>query len=311
MLGLVTNLGRPTGGARAAGGPARQTLGRRRTWLASLAACVAASVGGIALWAAGSPTAGAGTLLAAACAGVAATIAAQMDARAREQRQQVVGEQRLADELIGAEQDERRRLAILLHDGPLQNLSGIALMHDATLAALRDGNVEDGARLLESSLARERKTIQTLRDLMFALEPLVLRDHGFAAAAKALAETIERDGTIAVSLDVSAGERLPEKAQVALYQLLREALGQARKRLPDRISVDVVERGDGSFGVSIADDGVEERRRASIEALRDRSRVLRARVEMDTGATGTVVRIFLPAYAAGAGAGTGALAQSA
>jgi hypothetical protein len=32
---------------------------------------------------------------------------------------------------------------------------------------------------------------------------------------------------------------------------------------------------------------------------------------MDTGATGTVVRIFLPAYAAGAGAGTGALAQSA
>ena len=37
----------------------------------------------------------------------------------------------LTDRLLTAEQDERRRLALFLHDGPVQNLSGIALMLDA------------------------------------------------------------------------------------------------------------------------------------------------------------------------------------
>ena len=35
------------------------------------------------------------------------------------------------DRLIAAEQDERRRLALFLHDGPVQSLSGISLMLDA------------------------------------------------------------------------------------------------------------------------------------------------------------------------------------
>ena len=34
----------------------------------------------------------------------------------------------LAERVITAEQDERRRLAIFLHDGPVQHLSGIATL---------------------------------------------------------------------------------------------------------------------------------------------------------------------------------------
>ena len=33
---------------------------------------------------------------------------------------------RLSDQLITAEQEERRRLALFLHDGPVQYLAGIA-----------------------------------------------------------------------------------------------------------------------------------------------------------------------------------------
>ena len=47
------------------------------------------------------------------------------------------------DRLIAAEQDERRRIALFLHDGPVQNLSGIALMLDATMHAIQTGKLED------------------------------------------------------------------------------------------------------------------------------------------------------------------------
>ena len=216
------------------------------------------------------------------------------EARAREDERA-----RLTEQLITAEQDERRRLSIFLHDGPLQSMSGIALMHDAALAAIEDGRYEDAVRVIATALERERETIRTLRDLSFAIEPLVLRDQGFGAAVRALGEQIEGSQGITVLADVDAGERLAEKAQVALYQLIREALNQAVRRRPERVAITVAEDDDGSFMTRIEDDGVGERRRGGIEELDQRVRVLNGRVAVDSRPEGgTVVRVVLPAYAA-------------
>ncbi len=96
---------------------------------------------------------------------------------------------RLTEQLITAEQDERRRLSLFLHDGPVQAMAGIALMHDAALASIEDGRYEDAAKVIESSLERERRTIQELRDLSFAIEPLVLRDAGLRGGGAARSPT--------------------------------------------------------------------------------------------------------------------------
>src|SRR5215210_2004974 len=88
-----------------------------------------------------------------------ATVLADFAARAvenarllEEAREREMERSRLTERLITAEQDERRRLSLFLHDGPLQNMSGIALMHDAALAAMRDGRVEDAEHVIERSL---------------------------------------------------------------------------------------------------------------------------------------------------------------
>ena len=206
---------------------------------------------------------------------------------------------RLTESLITAEQDERRRLSLFLHDGPLQVMSGIALMHDAALASIEDGRQEEAARLIASSLERERATIRTLRDLSFAIEPLVLRDQGFVAAVKALAEQVERSQAITVSATVEAGERLADKAQIALYQLIREALNQAIRRGPKRIEITVRDGEGGAFETVIDDDGVGERRRGGIEDLNERVQVLNGRLTVENGPHGgTHVHVVLPPYAA-------------
>jgi signal transduction histidine kinase len=207
----------------------------------------------------------------------------------------------LTEQLITAEQDERRRLSLFLHDGPVQSMSGIALMHDAALAAIQDGRYEDAAKVIENSLERERRTIQELRDLSFAIEPVVLRDQGFEAAVRALGDQIEQSERITVATDAGAGERLSEKAQVALYQIIRESLNQAVRRRPHQIGVTVVELDGGGFAAEIADDGVGERRRASAEAIDERVRVLNGRVSIEArDEGGTAVRIVMPPYVAAA-----------
>jgi signal transduction histidine kinase len=238
-----------------------------------------------------------------------ATVLADFASRAAENARLIVEAQdrelersRLAEQLITAEQDERRRLSLFLHDGPVQSMAGIALMHDAALAAIRDGRYEDAAKVIESSLERERHTIQELRDLSFAIEPVVLRDQGFGAAVRALGDQIEQSYRITVATETEAGERLTEKAQVALYQIIRESLNQAVRRRPTQIGVTVVELDDGGgFAAEVDDDGVGERRRASIEAIDERVRILNARVSVETRAEGgTAVRIIIPPYIAAA-----------
>jgi signal transduction histidine kinase len=208
---------------------------------------------------------------------------------------------RLTEQLITAEQDERRRLSLFLHDGPVQAMAGIALMHDAALASIEDGRYEDAAKVIESSLARERRTIQELRDLSFAIEPLVLRDAGFEAAVQALADQVEQSQGITVATSVGAGERLSEKAQVALYQVIREAINQAVRRRPSQIGVTVEELADGDYATEVDDDGVDERRRASIEAIEERVRLLNGRLSVEAREEGgTAIRVVMPAYVAAA-----------
>src|SRR3954466_1492960 len=94
------------------------------------------------------------------------------------------------DRLIAAEQDERRRIALFLHDGPVQNLAGIALMLDATLHSIEVGKLDDARSVLSSALDRQRATTRELRALSFALEPVVLRDQGFEPALRELADQL-------------------------------------------------------------------------------------------------------------------------
>ena len=89
------------------------------------------------------------------------------------------GRGELTEQILGAEQDERRRIALFLHDGPVQSLSGIALMLDAVGDFLSRGATEQAGEILDKALSRTRTTIGELRDLSFNLEPVVLRDHGF------------------------------------------------------------------------------------------------------------------------------------
>jgi signal transduction histidine kinase len=206
----------------------------------------------------------------------------------------------LADRLITAEQDERRRIALFLHDGPVQSLAGIALMLDAAVDAITDGRLDDAKRVLDAARERHRDAVRSLRDLSFDLEPVVLRDQGFGPAVRGLAERLGLSQELRIDLDIALGDELAESAQVALYQVIREALSQAARRgPPSRIVVRVAERADGSVETVIADDGSGERRRASAEAIEERALPLGGQVSLEQGDEGgTVVRVVLPQYTA-------------
>jgi signal transduction histidine kinase len=236
---------------------------------------------------------------------VRATLLADFAAREHENAQLLEDAQvrepkpsRLSNQIITAEQDERRRLANELHDGAVQSLSGVALLLDAGLNSIEEGRGDEARQIIGRALERHRATIGQLRSLSFNLEPVVLRDQGFAPAVRALTDQIELAHHVHVDLDVDTAEQLAEQTQAALYQIIREAVNQAVRRGPPReLSVHVRQAEDGSVETSIADDAPGERRRRSLEEMEERARTLNGDLTVEHGAAGgTTVRVVLPPY---------------
>ncbi len=216
------------------------------------------------------------------------------DAHVRE-----VERSRLSDQLLTAEQEERRRLANELHDGAVQSLSGVALLLDAGLNSIGQGRSEEAQEIISRALERHRATIGQLRNLSFNLEPVVLRDQGFAPAVRALTDQIALTHDVRIELDVDAADLLAAKTQAAVYQIIREALDQAvRRGPPGLIAITMRQTEDGGVETAITDDAPGERRRRSLDELAERARTLNGVLTVDPGdGIGTTVRVVLPPYA--------------
>jgi signal transduction histidine kinase len=205
---------------------------------------------------------------------------------------------RALTERLRAERDERRRLAELIHDGPVQLVAAIAQMLDAATHALAAGDVESGAPIVGRALAVAREVSVDLREIVSGIEPDALRKLGLAAAIDELAErhTVRRG--VVFDLDLAAAAGLGEGAQSGLYQIVRDALDQAvRRGPPARVTISI-SAADGGIELRIADDGAQERREAVLQGLAHRAAELNGTFSSETTAAGTWVAIRLPPSAA-------------
>jgi signal transduction histidine kinase len=205
-------------------------------------------------------------------------------------------ERALLAERMLAEQEERRRVAELLHDGPVQQLSAIAQMLDAGLADLSSGNTEHAAEVISRGLELARDAARDLRALCDDLEPRVLHQLGFEAAVVALTRRIASRHEVEIELDVAYADALGENAAVALYQILREATEQAvRRGSLTRIEISLRATETGGVELVVTDDGPPERRAAVLEALAERAATMNGRFTSEVRyPRGSTLRIDVP-----------------
>ena len=209
-------------------------------------------------------------------------------------------ERALLAERMLSEQEERRRVAELIHDGPVQQLSAISQMLDAGLAELDGGDHDRAKQVFARSLELARDTARDLRQLCDDLEPRVLQQLGFASAATALTRRISSRHDIEIEVNVEAAETLGENAAVALYQILREAIEQAVKRGGlTRIEISLHPTDAGGVELVVQDDGSPERRAAVLDALAERAATLNGRFSSEVRfPRGSTIRIDVPPVAA-------------
>ncbi|MGW7681514.1 sensor histidine kinase [Kribbella sp. NPDC054772] len=169
----------------------------------------------------------------------------------RVQRQQRDRE-RLLQHAVDASDAERRRIAGELHDGVVQELTGL----NYALDAMRLGQPTEGQRaeLIADSASRLRGSIGSLRSLLVDIYPPNLAEEGLASALAELAAGLERTG-VQVRLETDGAESLPTAAAALLFRTAQEVVRNVAAHSGAREVLIKAGREDGRAVLVVDDDG--------------------------------------------------------
>ena len=155
---------------------------------------------------------------------------------------------------VEVSEEERRRIAADLHDGPIQKITATALTIDLLVAHLARGKDDVDALAEGAGPAHRRNHVAATADGR-ALPP-ILGERGIAAAISAGAAELLPPKTSYTVHDRTAAIRFAPDVETVVHRITREALINVQRHArATRVEVDIDHVGD-NLQVRIADDGV-------------------------------------------------------
>jgi two-component system, NarL family, sensor kinase len=156
---------------------------------------------------------------------------------------------------LDASNDERRRIAIDLHDDVVQDLAGVSYSLAAAVESAPAARADPELRsTLEEGAATTRGSMQRLRSLLLAIHPPNLRKSGLEAALADVLAPLERHG-IDAELDVQQPLALTPETEAMIFRAAREAIRNVLEHAEaTRVAVRV-ESADGYARLRVEDDG--------------------------------------------------------
>jgi signal transduction histidine kinase len=218
---------------------------------------------------------------------------------------------RLLRQVVEAQEEERRRIALEMHDQFGQQLSALALK----LSALR--NERGRRRVLGEQLASlETMTRQLDTDLeliISRLRPPALDDLGLVAALTNYVRHWSQHFGVNANLHASGLEpgRLTNEIDTALYRITQEALINVAKHARAGNVAVLLDGRSGRVSLIVEDDGlgfdmkqpIERPSRFGLVGMRERASLLGGTLDIESHpgrGTTVVARIPVPAAAEGA-----------
>lgn len=199
-------------------------------------------------------------------------------------------------------EEERRRIARDLHDGPAQDLTNISMRLNIV-----ERLIESDAEMALTELTRTNQrivaAINEIRRLIYDLRPVAIDEVGLVRAIEELCRRCERDWHVAIEVaaDPQVSRTIAPARQIALYRLIQEVLQNVHKHAhADRVQVRIGRQGH-ELSIEIEDDGRGfdpshiPQGHFGIEGIRERAVFLGGALHIcSTPGRGTTVSVRLP-----------------
>jgi len=203
--------------------------------------------------------------------------------------------------IVGAQEQERQRLAHEIHDDAVQAMTAVLLRLGALSRQLsapeQRADVEQLEQLVGNSIAG-------LRRLLAGLRPPELDRSGVTAAVDSLLQRLESDLAIRCTLTGRLDPEPDPETRTIAFRIIQEALTNIRKHAnATRVEVTLKTSNDGILA-RIADNGVGFDARAVSEnaepghlgliAMRERASLAGGWLKIDSSHNGTTVEFWIP-----------------
>jgi PAS domain S-box-containing protein len=198
----------------------------------------------------------------------------------------------LTSQLLTAQERERKRISMELHDELGQSLAVLKLQIRAIERGLEDSQQDLKAECLEL-LEYLDGVIDNVRRLSRDLSPAILEDLGLQSALKYLINGVSKHYTVAHSFEVEDLDRLfTLDAQIIIYRIFQECLTNISKHAgATEVSIAVRKQDDNLVDIVLEDNGagfdpaqIASRRVAGrglgLAALNERARMLGGTLEI-------------------------------
>lgn len=135
----------------------------------------------------------------------------------------------LISEVIQAQEKERLRISLQMHDGPAQTLSNLILRAEIC-ERLIDRDVSQARSELASLKKAINTTLQETRRFIFDLRPMILDDLGLVPTLRRYAQDFGEKYNLEISVAVqNMDNRFPRHYEVALFRFVQESLNNVAK----------------------------------------------------------------------------------
>jgi len=192
----------------------------------------------------------------------------------------------LSRRILSAQEDERRRIARVLHDEFGQILAAVKL----ELAAGGDPARAQG--MIDRAIAQAR-------DLAHSLRPPLLDELGLGPSLRRLGRMVEEAGGMEVDVEVGLSGRLPREHEGLIFSAAQEALRNIEAHARARHVEISVKDEEGVILLTVADDGVGFDPDAipglGLRGIRERVEGIGGRMEVSSRpGEGTILAVEVP-----------------
>ena len=208
---------------------------------------------------------------------------------------------RLVESTITAQESERERICLEVHDGVAQTVAA-AFQYLQGMESNLPANSPD-ADLIGKAKAQMKHAIQESREIVNSLQPAALKDLGLIPTLSQEIHRIEADNGWKINFDASA-QRYPPAIEIGLYRIIHEALTNIKKHTRTR-GVDISIQNDGQYiNVLIKDHGkgfdkdspdIARKKGIGLISMRKRAELLQGTLDIESiRGKGTSVMIKIP-----------------
>ena len=213
-------------------------------------------------------------------------------------------ESKLLQAVVDTQEEERRRIARQVHDGPAQAMANVVLQSEIS-ERLYDVDPQRSRQELAGLRVMVNKTLQELRGFIFELRPMILDDLGLVPTLRRYIQTlVDKHG---VKIDFASNgrdRRLAPEEEVAIFRLIQDSVVERIERGAARdIAISTTWR-DQALEIMLQSDGKElpaDGELASGLRRSERLELLKGESQVDQRADGTtLLQVRIPIRGAAA-----------